>query len=324
MKGHKGSIDSVEVFGCFLVTCSSADKTVRLWDVRCGNRAVRCFAGLDEGNFATLINDQTLLVLNGGAMTALDMRQGAIVTSAESCTMFREELSNEVLNQVVMASQDTAFVCDDNGCVIKVGNVTGKRTKTVFAERHSSLCTSIALAKDELLSVGTDCAVKQWNMASGKLLKSQMIMVDQQGDAATIANPPHLLSVAVKAKVAAIACGDGRILLWDCAKRKLLPSIKDFHTYSASHVVCACCVVSVFFFLSECLDQSWPTSDLLLSCGNDMKGALWRVDTRKPKSSDLKVPVASFELTGKPNWACSTPASAFFAIGDTVHAHEIK
>jgi WD40 repeat protein len=153
---------------------------------------------------------------------------------------------------------------------------------------------------------------------NGKLLKSHNVVPEQQNE--TLANPPHLLCVSVdpRNRIGAVACGDGRILLWDCVKRKMLPPIKGFHSYSASHVVkksSKACLVSLFlmFFF-----KSWPSADLLLSCGNDMKAAIWQIDVRKPKSSNLKSPKASFELKGKPNWACSSRTDAFFAIADTI------
>jgi WD40 repeat protein len=264
----------------------------------------RCWKDVSDCNHCVLASDTLLLVASStGVLHGVDTRKGGVVTSVDC--LFSDQLSTEVLNQVLIVGEN-AFVCDDNGCVIKIAQFRGlERTKSVFGERHSSLCTSIAAARSELLSVGTDCVLKHWS-ANDKLLKSQTITIEQQSDSATLANPPHLLCVAAdtRGRTAAIASGDGRVLLWDCVKRKLLPSIK-FHTYSTSHV-------------------SWPTNELLLSCGNDMRAAIWQIDSRKPKSSNLKNPKLTFDLKGKPNWSCSSQTDAFFAIGENLLQFSIK
>ncbi len=183
LKGHKGEIDSVECFSdsSHLVSCSSADKTVRVWDTR-SKCAVRCFTEL-PGNHASFAKEHVLLVLSEGSIHGLDLRMDSkIVSSASKSSLFCDVISDEVLNQAVVTADDSVFLCDDNGCVTKVSSVfsSSNRPKLVFGDRHSSLCTSIAAVSTELISVGTDCAVKQWNSSNGKLLKSHVVSTEQE------------------------------------------------------------------------------------------------------------------------------------------------
>ncbi len=306
--GHSGPIDSVECIGeSTVVTCSSRDKTVRLWDVRGSTkRAVRCFAGVEGGaNHATGAGEAVLVACSSGELLSLDTRvTGEVVTRASKATLWRQQISDEVLNQsAVCAQEGVAVVCDDNGVLHRVVCSTGA---VAFDQKHTSLCTSVALRSScrEAVSVGTDCVLKQWNIASNppKLLKSHAVVPEPSSSSGLqLCNPPHLLSVACdprRGALAAAACGDGRVLLWDCAKHKFIRSLSGGHSYSVSHV-------------------SWPTDELLMSAGNDGFACVWSVDPRKPKNSP-KVPVRKLALEGKPNWAASSSAALYFAIGDRV------
>jgi WD40 repeat protein len=308
MRGHAGPVDSVECCGAFVVTSCSADKTVRMWDQRT-NKTARCFAGIEGVNHAMLTDEKMLVATCTGELLCLDARwSGQIVAPAAATVVWRAQLGKEVLNQVaVCAEQNVALVCDDDGVVHTVTLDIGSRL--ALEPRHTSLCTSVALRASyrEAVSVGTDCVLKQWSLALGKLLtKSSTVMPEAASSSAEpqLCNPPHLLSVACdprRGAVAAAASGDGRVLIWDCAKHKFVRTLTGGHTYSVSHV-------------------SWPTESTILSAGNDCAALIWSIDPRKPKSAPSE-PVRRISLCGKPNWTASDAEAAYFAIDDVVQIH---
>ncbi len=307
MRGHAGAVDSVECCGGLLVTSCAADRTVRLWDQRT-NKVARCFAKIEGANHATLAGDKVLVATGSGELLCLDARSSSqIVATAAAAALWRSQLGSEVLNQVaVCAEHDLAVVCDDEGAVHVVKMDNGSHQ--ALEPRHTSLCTSVALraGSREAVSVGTDCVLKQWLLAGagGKLITKSNTVAPEASTGPQLCNPPHLLSVACdprRGAVAAVASGDGRVLLWDCAKHKFIRTLSGGHSYSVSHV-------------------SWPTEGLLLSVGNDCAALIWSVDPRKPKGASSE-PVRRIALSGKPNWTASSAEAAYFAIGDIVQVH---
>ena len=310
LRGHGGPVDSIEGCGTTLVTCSAADGTVRLWDART-HRSHRCFARVAGANHATLAGEKVLVATARGELLCVDGRAtDRVVTVAADATLWRTQLSKEVLNQTaVCAEQAVVVACDDDGAVHTVRLDSGAHQ--TLEPRHTSLCTGLALRSGcrEAVSVGTDCVLKQWSLATGKLVTKSSAVAPEASTSSNgpqLCNPPHLLSVACdprRGAVAAVACGDGRVLLWDCTKHKFIRSLSGGHSYSVSHV-------------------SWPSESLLLSAGNDCAALLWSVDPRKPKSGPA-APVRRIALSGKPNWAASDAGHAYFAIGDAVQIHSL-
>jgi WD40 repeat protein len=289
-----------------VVTSCSADKTVRLWDLRT-NKVSRCFAQVEGANHATLAGDKVLVATCHGELLYLDARSSSQLVTP-GAVVWRAQLGKEVLNQVaVSVEQDVAVVCDDDGAVHTVVLASGSHH--TLEPRHTSLCTSVAVraASREAVSVGTDCVLKQWSLQSGKLVVKSSVVTPEPSTSSggpKLCNPPHLLSVACdprRGSVAAVASGDGRVLIWDCSKHKFIRSLSGGHSYSVSHV-------------------SWPTESTILSAGNDCAALLWSVDPRKPKSAPQE-PVHRIALSGKPNWTASSADAAYFAIGNTVQVH---
>jgi WD40 repeat protein len=308
LRGHVGAVDSVECCGTVVVTSCGADRTVRLWDQRT-NKTSRCYAQVDGANHATLAGEKVLVATCQGELMCLDARSSSqLVTPVAAAVVWRAQFGKEVLNQVaVSAEQDVAVVCDDDGAVHTVALASGSHN--TLEPRHTSLCTSVAVraSSREAVSVGTDCVLKQWSLQSGKLVVKSFMVTPEPSTSSggpKLCNPPHLLSVACdprRGSVAAVASGDGRVLIWDCAKHKFIRSLSGGHSYSVSHV-------------------SWPTESMILSAGNDCAALLWSVDPRKPKSAPQE-PVRRIALSGKPNWTASSAEAAYFAIGNTVQVY---
>jgi WD40 repeat protein len=290
LKGHTSDIDSCE-FGSSpssAVTCSSEDQTVRLWDVE-KQSCTQCFVKVPATHAVVREEGRVLYVgTSEGRVLKLDSRiEGNRMVSpagGKAC-VWETQVGNEVINQVDVEA-GLVFSCDDDGAVFCQKEKDGVALTQKFGMRskHNGLCTGLSVrrGKRELVSVGTDCSLKQWSF-EGKLLKSFTVSLEDTSESLQLCNPPQLLSVSCDAKgrIAAGAAGDGRILIWDLEKKKSVRFLNG-HSYSVSNV---------------CFGR-----DYLLSVGNDKKMLLWKLDSRKPKSAE-KDPVKSVELDYKPNFA---------------------
>ena len=313
LKGHSNAVDSCEFCSgdeTVLVSTSSGDETARLWDLRI-QRAVRCLSNAREINHAAVSGDKLTFGTNDGRIGCFDLRTGSVVTVlSETTRLWSTRVSGEVVNKVVMGPSSSVYACDDDGSVFRLNVNNGKM---VMSKRlHASLCTGISLrggeVGKEVVSVGTDCCLKQWMGSDARILKSVTARVDEesQNDGVKMCNPPHLLSVDCdpKGRVAAAAMGDGRVLLWDLEKKKMAGFLRG-HNYSVS------CV-------------AWAQSNVLASVGNDKQALIWRVDPRKPKEATGQPPQAVIPLPAKPNWACARNELLALACGNEILIHQLR
>ena len=313
LKGHTGSLESCEFCvgaeAVQVVTCSSEDATVRLWDLR-ARRAVRCFTDATHASHA--VWEANSIVLGGadGRVSLLDARAGSVVGPAPQ--LWGCKVGDEVVNQVHVAGE-LVYSCADDGRVVCVGLKSGKKRADAAAgpPAHESLCTGVASrpeSKNEFVSVGTDCRLKQWSRTdkSRQLLKScHFSPAAEEGGSMQLCNPPHLLSVACdpRGRVAAVAVGDGRVLLWELEKKKVAATLRR-HTYSVAMV-------------------RWAAPQLLVSFGNDRRALLWRVEPRKAKATAGE-PCAEMALESKPDWAAARSDLMLVAAGKVVHLLPIE
>jgi len=161
LKGHDGMVLSVAYIGKGRVVSSSADKTLRVWDINSGdtlgvleghNHWVNSVADLGQGRVISASDDRTLRVW--------DVDRGIVISVLEG---HREPVKAVIYldhGLVASSSEDTT---------IRIWNADSGATLRVL-EGHSKQVNALAyLGGDQVVSASEDGTLRVWKINSGDI-----------------------------------------------------------------------------------------------------------------------------------------------------------
>jgi WD40 repeat protein len=230
-----------------LALSGSADRTVRLWNVR-SRKQLRVFQGhTDSVLSVAFAADRTrgLSAGHDGTLRGWDLGTGMEIQ--------RQDFRAGAASMVSFSPDGKVAALGGTDGIVRIWDLASK-TEVVKLKGHSDAVTCLAFSADgkRLIAGGDDCGVRVWNVANAKVVLS---FANLGGAVRGVAFSPRGDRIA--------ACGDNQpIHLWDAASGR---ELKRLQGHSGS-------VASVAFSVD---------GSLLLSGGDDCTVRLWDEDNSK-------------------------------------------
>ena len=274
LKGHKDGVSSLcfdERRSCLI--SAATDFTLRLWDIRVRNAAIRLFKvpqNEDDVNICHTIGHQ-LVTSRGSALFGYDMRMSdSIIVSTPSFSYFSKSQDAE-FNDFGFSSDERHIAVPTDEGDIEIVSATDFQPLHTIKSVHSNIASVARYMPNDnnLVSTGYDCNIANLKVneaykidkriAIGSLLPVFEDDEDQPQSTQTV-NPPFGTSMEVSRDTIsphiALGAGDGSVLILPSRKGK--PDFRSIAWGGANvHSVAVC-------------GLSWSTSNSSVwSVGND-------------------------------------------------------
>ena len=228
LRGHSGSVVSVDmVIGGDVLVSSASDNSVRLWDIRVKNNAIRLLkVPISSGDIGICrLRGNLASVSSGNHLFGFDLRlSDSVIVCDPAFTYCCIDSDEEINDYSVTSSGDMFAIPTDSGAIRLVSCSTFRELSSSVPHSNIAAVSRFLPSGAGILSGGYDCRVSslKFSSADGCLTPDKLFPVApligiEESQTQSI-NPPFVTSMELTGDQAAIGCGDGSVLVLDIRK----------------------------------------------------------------------------------------------------------